>query len=690
MAKISSKLKMWQERLGEAELAYSREIERMERREELYRGSRRMEPILQGNNDRGGMPSEAAHVRNIVAELIEAEVDSTIPMPKVTPLHAEDEHLARVIEDMLRNELDRLPFEMLNDMAERTVPIQGGGYYLVDWDNRKRTHTTIGELAVSFLHPKMVIPQDGVWTSVEDMDYIFIQCAETKEYIKMRYGKDVSAEAESDPEIRGVEAEGVSVADDLVTLNIAYWRNNKGGIGRYAWVNNIELEDLDDYQARRTRKCENCGRHQPIYEEATEAPDYAAMEMGGLINFSAVAAATPPGENKDICPICGGKYVDSADDYEEIWEPLGRNDGSVISLPPVELIDSGMVDDLGQPVMMSYQPPLTVPFYKPDKYPLILQRNISLFGRLLGDSDVDKIADQQNTINALEGKINDKLMTGGSYVILPKDTNIKTTNEEIKCIYPKNQADANMIRVVTAQANTEADMYHMAEVYEEARQVLGITDSYQGRKDTTATSGKAKEFAANMSAGRLQSKRIMKNAAYAQLFELMFKFKLAYADEERPVVSKDEQNKTKYEVFDRYDFLKQDAAGEWYWNDQFLFSVDDAGSLATNREGMWQETMSMFSAGAFGDPTNIDTLIMLWTTLEKLHYPTAGDKKDYLLGVKEAMANSQQLAQQLQMRLAQQQAAQDVGFGTANGGQGPAVPGDAAAQQIVESTRGVI
>lgn len=133
---------------------------------------------------------------------------------------------------------------------------------------------------------------------------------------------------------------------------------------------------------------------------------------------------------------------------------------------------------------------------------------------------MDKIADQQNTINALEGKINDKLMTGGSYVILPKDTNIKTTNEEIKCIYPKNQADANMIRVVTAQANTEADMYHMAEVYEEARQVLGITDSYQGRKDTTATSGKAKEFAANMSAGRLQSKRIMKNAAYAQLFEL--------------------------------------------------------------------------------------------------------------------------------------------------------------------------
>ena len=98
----------------------------------------------------------------------------------------------------------------------------------------------------------------------------------------------------------------------------------------------------------------------------------------------------------------------------------------------------------------------------------------------------------------------------------------------------------------------------------------------------------------------------------------------------------------------------------------------------------------MFSAGAFGDPTNIDTLIMLWTTLEKLHYPTAGDKKDYLLGVKEAMANSQQLAQQLQMRLAQQQADQDVGFGTANGGQGPAGPSGGVPGLNVRPVEGVV
>lgn len=82
-------------------------------------------------------------------------------------------------------------------------------------------------------------------------------------------------------------------------------------------------------------------------------------------------------------------------------------------------------------------------------------------------------------------------------------------------------------------------MAYLAQIYEEARQVIGITDSFQGRKDTTATSGTAKEFSAAQAAGRLESKRVMKDAAYAALFEAMFKFKLAYADEPRPVVSHD-------------------------------------------------------------------------------------------------------------------------------------------------------
>ena len=89
---------------------------------------------------------------------------------------------AKIIEDMLRNEMDRLPFAEINDLMERIVPIQGGGAYLVEWDNTARTHTTIGELNVVPIHPRQMVPQDGVYSGIEDMDYIPEVCCD--EYCK--------------------------------------------------------------------------------------------------------------------------------------------------------------------------------------------------------------------------------------------------------------------------------------------------------------------------------------------------------------------------------------------------------------------------------------------------------------------------------------------------------------------------
>ena len=150
----------------------------------------------------------------------------------------DDEGRAMLIEDFLRNELDRLPFERLNDMQERTAPIQGGSWFLCEWDNSGHTHTTVGELAVSLLHPKQVIPQAGV-SDPKEMDYIIMRSSQTKKAVRRKYGVDVSAESESDPECRtvGSSAYGDGTAgnsDELVTLNTAYYRGDRGGIGRFS------------------------------------------------------------------------------------------------------------------------------------------------------------------------------------------------------------------------------------------------------------------------------------------------------------------------------------------------------------------------------------------------------------------------------------------------------------------------
>ena len=643
------KLRLWQERLSVNEAAYEDEENRMAQREALYMGSHTISPIVAKDKK-----TETPHVRNICAELIEAQVDSNIPAPKVTARRKEDELKAKLIEDMLRNELDRMPFEQLNDMMERTVPIQGGAAFLLEWDNTQRTHTTVGELTVRVLHPRKIVPQDGVYTGIEDMDYVILKMPQTKEYIKRRYGVDVSDEGEEDPEIKGDDG---SPSDDMVTQYLAYYRNKNGGIGLFSWVTDYVLIDLEDYQARRLKKCATCGAMEPAEDlESMEAPTLDGTPPGGQ--------GTMTRNGRKACPYCGGTKWESAEqDSEELPNPVMRSDGSTIGgMVERVTLDETMVDAMGLPIPVTVQEPMRVPYYKPDIYPVILQKNVSVYGKFLGDSDIDKIADQQNSTNRLEAKILDKLLKSGSFVTLPPAAHIDNNATDMKTLRPDSAGDMAMIGVYTLQGDVEQDLVYLSQIYEEARQVIGITDSFQGRADRTATSGKAKEFAAAQSAGRLESKRVMKNAAYAALFEAMFKFKLAYCDEPRPVTAHDDQGNPVYEEFNRWDFLERDEAGELYWNDQFLFSTDDTAPLANNREAMWQEARMNLQTGAFGDPSQLQTLILFWSQMETLHYPMAAEAKQYL----EQQLQQQQAAQQAQMM--QMQAAQQEQMGQAAAG----------------------
>ena len=337
--------------------------------------------------------------------------------------------------------------------------------------------------------------------------------------------------------------------------------------------------------------------------------------------------------------------MDAEEEYEEIIDPIPLADGTMI--PGAQMI----ANEDGTFTVE----PTKIPYYKPDIYPVILQKNVSLFGKLLGDSDVDKIEDQQNTIKFISTAISDKILKNGSYLTLPRDAKVPSDDADGKVIRLDKPADTNMIRNFDADAKIDQDMAYLENVYEQARQVIGITDSFQGRRDTTATSGKAKEFAAQQSAGRLESKRVMKHAAYAALFEAIFKFKLAYTDEPRPVARDDMRGDRKYSEFDRYMFLKQDANGEWYWNTDFLFSCDTAASLATNREAMWQEARLNLQTGAYGNPQDYNTLLMFWGIMEMLHYPYADKALEFTkqqLGIQQ-----QQMAQQQAMMAQQQQLA---------------------------------
>ena len=553
----NKKLKKWQGKFENAKSKYQDELDRMEMQKKYYIGDRH----VKGNpNKTSGYASKLSiNVRNIVYELIESQIDSSIPMPKVTAIHEEDKDKAKIIEDFIKNEMKSLNFNILNDLQERLTPMLGGDFLLVEWNNQKGYHCTIGDLDVSNIHPKQVIPQPGI-TEIDKMDYIFIRTSQTKDYVKRRFGKDVSEEEETDNDIR----EGVT-SDDIVTVVTAYYKNEKGGIGLFRWCGDVVLEDMEDYQARRIEVCKECG----------------APKTG------------------DVCEKCGSKRFEVRTDDMET----------------VRFVENEIEIEI------------QIPYYKPDQFPLVLRKNISVYDKLLGCSDVDVIEDQQDTIKKLGSKINEKLLKGGSFVTLPSDVGVDTTDEELKIIRIDNPAQKALIDVITAQADIGQDRTMLEMNYQWAKSALGITDSYQGKYDSSATSGTAKQYSINQAAGRLESKRVMKNQAYAQLYELMFKFALAYADQPIPINSQGKDGVQVFAHFDKMDFLKMDAAGQYYWNDEFIFDTDPTSTLLTNREAMWNQADLKLQSGAFGPISELETNYLYWLEQERNGYPNAGEIK---------------------------------------------------------------
>lgn len=669
---------LWQERLEKNLSAYAAEQEKMQRREAQYRGERKLTPLTE-NDRKYGYQKETSHVWNITAENIESEIDSSIPMPKVTPMRREDEHLARMIENMLRNELDRLPTEELNDESERITYKQGGCLYLPEWDTSKRTHTTVGENTLKCVHPMQFVPQNGV-QEIDEMEYYFWLIPVTKGYVRRRYGVDVGDMQEEMPEVRSEEE---STAEDVVTLKIAEYRNEDGGVGRFAWVGNLEVENLPDCQARILRRCKKCGQ--------TEA-DSAYIDLSEPTqdgSYPEDAEKRKP--RKGVCSFCGANsWEDVVETSRKVrldeLDELGVNPaitqrlraehgfGKIFYRPEEQITEPAAMDAMQAPMgslgaqevpmqeiapaeeapapeAERYEEEIEIPYYKPDIFPAVLRRNVTAHGKFLGESDCDKIADQQNTINRLEQKTIDRLMKAGSKITLPDSTHLRVDPQDNGIWYVGNAADARLIAVRDFQADITPNMAMLTQAYEESRRLIGMTDSYQGRTDPTAQSGKAKEFAAAQSAGRLESKRVLKKAAYARIFERMFKNQLAYCEEKRPLRYRDDQGNQEYEEWNSYAFLRMDDAGELYWNDQFLFSCDDASGLATNREAMWQETTAHLQSGAFGDPRSIDTLILYWTKMEEDHFPGAGKIKSLMEQRREEQIQQQMLMMQAQMAM---------------------------------------
>lgn len=571
---IIDNLKNWQDKFEDAKNKYGIELSEIEDNREAYEGTRKIKSPTGANAKK-----QTSNIRKVCFELVETQVDTNIPLPKVTSKDGYEDN-ATTIEMFLKNEMERLPIEEINDQQGRGTPTDGGSIFYIEWDNTKGTRKTSGEITLKNLDSTQVIPQPGVY-NIEDMDYIFLKFEQTRLKIHEKYGKWIEDE-DGD----------ASINEDLLEHIYCFYKDKDGFVGLFSWVGDTIIQNFSKYFARQLEHCTKCDKV----------------------------------KTDDVCECGNKKFEYKIKETEKIT---------------IEVED---FDELTGEVKL-VEEEIDIKHYVPNFFPIIIRKNVSKLNKFLGGSDISYIKDQQNDLSIYGAKIRDKMLKGGSILTKPKSLHFTANDDELKIIDVENPAQMAMIEVKNIQPDVSKDLSMLEMNYTIARQTIGITDSYQGRQDPTANSGRAKEIAAAQAAGRLTSKKKMKDSAFAKLYEYMFKFMLAYADEPRTYSEMDNKGQMLYKIFNKKDFILQDKSGEYYYNDEFIFATDVSSTLSNNREAMWQETRMNFSTGAYGSPQEIGTLIMFWNMMNMLHYPGAKQALTYL----ETRKQEQEMIRQQEM-----------------------------------------
>lgn len=509
-------------------------------------------------------------LRKMIYELIESKVDNSIPMVRMTPRRRDDIDLVDVSENYLKFEMDRMLTEQENDRSERATYIDGTSWYKICWDSLDSTHERSGDLRVEVLLADQVVPEPGC-RDYKQMNYCFEKSQMSIAAIYDLYGRLILS---------------TETGNSTVSVISYYYKNTNGIIGRFMYASDTHqvISWDEDWQIRKLRTCKICEKVVP---------------------------------QNEYCPNCGGEKFSYKNATEEMLEEdlmrvrnpyeSGESDDPTDNAEPEVFLKAGTI----------------IPFYHVRQLPFVPRLSVSSLDTIYGVSEVSILLDMQDSVNKILTKVEDKILKSGAVVTKPHNMKFTDKDDSFKLMGVKTAEEAAMVQTKQILADVSQDIAGAQLFYESARASSGITESYQGKIDTTATSGKAKEISAMQSAGRLESLRIMKAAAFAGVYELMLKYLLAFSDETRKFVKTLPDGTKEEMLWNKYMFLRKDKYDNLYYADDFAFSTDAAATLSNNRVQMWQETLQQFTMGTFGDPQDPRTLEVYWNVMDTMQYPLA-------------------------------------------------------------------
>ena len=540
--------------------------------EDYHRELERYMNQYKGSDEIDGSPIRASTVRNITYELIESQVNSDIPLSKINPYTYSERHAKNAG-----------AVQRLCTAVRSYLPFEE----MNDLDERY-TYIYGGSVWLVEWNNSLSFGADKGGTVVHLLSpKAFIPQPGITEVENMEYCFLVFTTTRSEavrrygisPEAaRGLECEYSYSEDmtdtDAVRVIMAFYKDKSGEVGQYVFSNEVELLDLPAYYKRKVRVCSSCALEEGRCECAS--PDFKVYDL----------------EREFV---------------KDGIKHLAKDGGEL------------------------------VPYYTPKRFPIVIRKNTTSDDLVFGQSDCAFIRHEQQAINKIESRILQKLLRAGVTPVMPEDAALTLTSSVFgEVIRMKPGESLDQYGKIDTTPDVSLDIKEAERLYDQAKRTLGISDAFQGIDNATNESGYAKQLRISQANSRLESKKKMKYAAYAEIDRLIFEHYLAFSDLPRQMSYKDAYGRVHYEEFNRYDFLEVDKnTGKVYYDDAFLFTVDLNGGTGYQREELWQRNLENLRSGTLGDMNSPVTLLRYWQSQERAHYPYARENVEYFTNIVE-------------------------------------------------------
>lgn len=525
--------------------------------------------------DEEGKPTEVylKGVRKMAYELVEGKINSKIPAPKMSPRHHCDLTPVNITEGLLRHTIDKIISEQVNDKLEHHACIDGTVWIKVDWNPFDNTHERSGMPKIKCCPVDTVYPQPGV-EDYRELEYIFERSSITVAQCNDLYGRHLKSPNEN----------------DIIPIINCYFLNEDRYVGKFTWCEETSTVICNDLEwgIRKRRVCKKCGTPQPI---------------------------------NNVCEVCGSKSFK----YEPVKEEI--LDETLVGLTNpyrVGQTKDAAQDRLQKNLNDEIPEGTIIPHYLIRELPFVPYVRVHAPYGMYGISEVELILENQDMTNKMLNKAEKKSLKSRAVVTKLKDTIINDDDEEISYVEVESAQEAGSIQMKQIMADISQELAQAQTLYEIAKSTVGITDTDQGKNDPSARSGKAKQLQMAASAQRNYAPDTLRNLAFSDMYELIFKYLLAYCDEPRTFVSLLPDGLEMEQTWSKYMFLSKDRYGEYYYRDDYAWSVDDATDVTQDRAAMWQLIDNDYINGVMGnqlDPAR--ALKMYWQMKEQYGYPTA-------------------------------------------------------------------